>query len=161
MNRSKSFIATTTGIMCVITALFFYSGRAANGDQPGSREMEEQMQLLRESAMLDSLYKDFRDATAGTDRARLVASELKLKNQIAGMKAESDSALLTSSLASHLVRSYERRIHTIATMIRTEHSSAGQVQILKQRITALEKSNEDIRVENQLIKQAILNQSIR
>jgi hypothetical protein len=158
MNRSIWFLMINTLVLGVVIISFFYYSRADPSKQQISPENSiSQKHFLKESMVLDSLFKNYKISVAGDDEATLIDSELRLKNQLNDMKVNCNHGLLMNDIACKLITNYESRIQLVVTSSQLKDQSSDQTQILKKRIAEIQKSNEHFRLQNQMIQQAILN----
>ncbi len=157
MNRSKWFLmANTLGFVAVLI-LFYYSRTAQAVQQASSVSAVSQKDFVKESALLDSLFKNYKIASAGNDKAALVESKLRLKNHLSKMSENCDQKSLSHNISCKLINNYGLRIQLIVAVGQARNESSNKTHILKTHIAELEKSNEQIRIQNQMVEQAILN----
>lgn len=157
MDRSKWFLIVNMVVVGMIALLSFYFRAAPNSQHIDSGNLLSQKNFLKDAFILDSLFNNYKIVAVGNEEAALVEPELRLKDHLNKMMNNCDKQPLVNEIACKLIHNYSLRIQLIGLSAHMKNQSSNQIHLLKKQITELEKSNEQIRLQNQMVQQAILN----
>lgn len=158
MNRSRFFIITNVLLLSTGAILFFYltkSQRGVNGYE--SLNTVETMQFESEAKVLDSLYQTYASSLQRDDPNTTAMAEALFKEKIKAIGVSHGGNALNTKLILKVLKNYQWRMITVQKNAVKNMQYATDVKWLKNAITEQESLNMQIRIQNQMVQQAIFN----
>ena len=160
MNRSQGFIGVTSVLLVGGGMLFYFLSKPLRYEAGVKAiSMEKESEFRAEAGILDSLYRNYVAATttAGNQSAIAEASA-RLDKQLSGIKSRyAGTGSPPAVLAAKLVRNYEFRRLLHQKLLGRKNLQADEVNRLSSRIKELEAQNTELKTQNQMVEQALLN----
>ncbi|MPR36077.1 hypothetical protein [Salmonirosea aquatica] len=160
MNRSQGFIVVTSVLLAGGGLLFYALSKPLRYDAGVKAiSMEKESEFRAEVKVLDSLYRNYVSATLAADNQSAIAlASAQLDKQLSGIKARyGGTGSPPAVLAAKLVRNYEFRLLLHQKLLGRRHLQADEVNRLSGRVRELEAQNAELKTQNQMVEQALLN----
>lgn len=158
MTRSQVYIITSVALLLIIGLLFFYLTKSLRKNETvKSVNAEKESGFRAEVVVLDSLYKSYVNLLAVNNQSAIAGADALLNKQFAVIKKQYGGSSAPAMLAAKLIRNYEVRVLLNQKLLERKNSQSDEANRLKKRIGELQALNEDLKTQNQMVQQALLN----
>lgn len=152
------FVATALIMMLIVVICLIRKPAAGKQDNPKTVNLEKESFFRKDVDTADSLYR-LVEALAGeqSQTSRLPEAEAEFSRQLAYLKKQYGGSTAPAVLASKLIRNYEARLFLLKQRGQKQHVSREEQARLQTLVSQLEAENQDLKTQNQMIQQALLN----
>lgn len=160
MNKSQWFITITVVLLAGGGMLFYFLSKPLQHDNGVKAiSIEKENEFRAEAGILDSLYREYvAAALAANNQSAIAEASARLDKRLSGVKSRyAGTGSPPAILAAKLVRNYEFRMLLNKKLIDRRNLQADEVNRLSGRIKEIEALNIDLKTQNQMVEQALLN----
>lgn len=157
MNKSGLFIGISILLVMCIGLLFFVLGKKSDASSYLlTISPSEELQFLANVNALDTLYTKLQKAAYSQDISKTAEVNVRWEKQRDEFLASCKSNAILSKLSNQVLNNYRQRVKVLKDIYRTKSASLSEAEQLKSAIQTEEAKKEELKIENQMIKQALL-----
>lgn len=157
MNNKTTFITISALLLLAIAAIFFWIGPKK---QPAQSEVvissTDEAQFVADVTQLDSLYAKLQKAVYEKDVSTTAEINIKWEKKRNAFLTQYANHEVLSKLANKVINNYRQRVRVIKETYRTKTQSLSEIEQWKEAVKIEEAKKEELKTENQMIKQALL-----
>lgn len=160
MNKSQWFFSVTSVLLVGGGLLFYFLSKPLQRDSGVKAiSMEKESEFRAEAGVLDSLYREYVAAiTTAENQSAIAEASARLDKRLSGIRSRyAGTGSPPAVLAAKLVRNYEFRLLLHQKLLGRRDLQADEVSRLSGRIKEIEALNADLKTQNQMVEQALLN----
>jgi len=158
MKRSQGFLWVNFLLIVVSAFSFFYATKSMRNTKNGKAlNFEKEAAFRKDAALLDSLYKGYVLTLANSDQSKIAEDEAALTDQISRLKRNYTGSSAPAMLASKFIRNYQFRILLKQKLLARNNKKIEDAGRIKSMIKELTIRNQELKTQNQMVEQAILN----
>ncbi len=157
MNRRTYFIGMSLFSVLAIGLLFFLLGTKTQSPQNNTIiSATEEMKFVSDVNELDSLYAKLQKAAYSKDVSSITEVNVRWEKQRNDFLEQYKTNAVLSKLSNRIIDNYRQRVKLLKDTYRIKSAALSDAQQLRALIKVEETKKEELKVENQMIKQALL-----
>lgn len=157
MNKSSVFIGLSLFSVICIALLFFVLGKPSGSSSKNLIiSHADELGFIAKVKELDTLYTLLQEAAYSKDISKTAEVNIRWEKQRDEFLATYRSDSVLSKLSNQVLNNYRQRVKVLKDTYRTKSASLSEAEQLKSAIKTEEAKKEELKTENQMIKQALL-----
>lgn len=157
MSKSGVFIGISLFSVICIALLFFFLGKQSNSS-PNNPTVSpsDELQFTADVKELDTLYTKLQKAAYRKDVSTTAQVNVRWEKQRDAFLARYASNAVLAKMAEQVHNNYRQRVKVLKETYRIKSVAFSKAEQLKEAIKSEEAQKEELKAENQIIKQALL-----